>query len=50
MLGRSILVAPKLKEPTSDQTLNREQEVEYTLPDSELWYNYYTKQREDHPK
>ena len=24
--------------------------MEYSLPDSELWYNYYTKQREDHPK
>ena len=44
MLGGSILVAPKLTEPTFQDMLSHTQQVSYILPEEELWYNYYTKE------
>lgn len=44
MLGDSMLVAPKIKTPTSDLESLHMQEVTYVLPASDKWYNYYSKQ------
>jgi len=44
MLGDSMLVAPKIKTPTSILESLHRQEVTYTLPANNKWYNYYSKQ------
>lgn len=43
MLGDSMLVAPKIKTPTDTLESLHRQEVTYTLPASNKWYNYYSK-------
>ena len=44
MLGESILVAPKLTEPSHLNMQMHTQEVTYYLPEEETWYNYYSKE------
>ena len=43
MLGDSILVAPKIIKPDDLHNQFKIQQVNYILPNDELWYNYYTK-------
>jgi len=43
MWGSDILVAPKVKTPTATLKSMEMTEVDYYLPESELWYNYYSK-------
>ena len=38
MFGADLLVAPKLTEPSEDQTTRQEQSVSFILPSGELWY------------
>jgi alpha-D-xyloside xylohydrolase len=42
MFGDSYLVAPKITEPTPEQTEARIQPVDYLLPTGNLWYNTNT--------
>lgn len=44
MLGDSMLVAPKIKTPTAILESQHMQEVTYSLPANNKWYNYYSKQ------
>ena len=44
MFGSSILVAPKLTEPTGVLKKMNMQQVTYALPSAATWYNYYSKQ------
>ena len=43
MWGSDILVAPKVKTPNAALIDMEMTEVDYYLPESELWYNYYSK-------
>lgn len=47
MFGDSILVAPKVTRPTGVYENMHKQEVKYLLPESETWYNYYSKAQVD---
>ena len=43
MFGSNILVAPKVKMPTSPLESVHKQEVTFTLPVGATWYNFYNK-------
>jgi alpha 1,3-glucosidase len=43
MFGDSLLVAPKITKPDDLHTQFKLQQVNYILPNDELWYNFYTK-------
>ena len=45
MFGSSILVAPKVTRPDQVLASLHMQEVSYLLPENEVWYNYYSKQK-----
>ena len=46
MLGDSMLVAPKVVTPTDTLETLQMQEVTFTLPTGETWYNLYSKKVE----
>lgn len=46
MFGDSILVAPKITQPDEFQKSINMQLVNYYLPSSASWYNYYSKAKE----
>lgn len=46
MVGDSILVAPKVKEPTQSLSDAHQQEIDFILPVGANWYNYQTKEQE----
>ena len=50
MLGDKMLVAPKLKTPSEELEKAQRQAVQYMLPTSDIWYNYYSKKLESTAK
>ena len=46
MFGHAILFAPKVNNPTTILSSLQKQEINFFLPNNNIWYNYQTKVEE----